>query len=112
MKNLILLGLIAFTLSLGVSCKKEEVSKQVIKTELKKAVAEEKVKLDNKTQDGAPIVTDPSVYNDGVWPHSTGLCYCGLGPKCHPKTHLSHCRYGQPTPGAPGNVENCTCNLR
>lgn len=84
MKKLLLFGLMALTLSLGVSCKKDEVSKQEVKTEIKKSVAEEKVKLNTKTQDG-PVPIDivlDGQYNPNVYPHNTGLCHCKQGPKC------------------------------
>lgn len=67
MKKLILLGLMAFTLSLGVSCKKDN------------EIVEEEVKIELKKSDNTVPIFD---YNPNVYPHNTGICLCKQGPKC------------------------------
>lgn len=68
MKRLLLFGLMAITLSLGVSCKKET---EVVKQEVKVEKPITKAAID-------PIFD----YNPNVYPHNTGICLCKQGPKC------------------------------
>lgn len=84
-------------LSLGVSCKKE--------------IVKEEVKVENQAKKadgpGVPVQINPEDYNPLVYPHSTGFCYCGQGPKCNPKPHRTGCRFGQVD--NQGNQYGCSC---
>lgn len=79
----ILLGLIAFVIVLGASCKKEGIDngKSTAKTE----VVAEKPDLNHlgeQSTDGGGIGGYPGGGN--VYPHNTGGCYCGYYSTCHP----------------------------
>lgn len=81
MKSL-LIGLLAFALTLGVACKKES-------AEIKSTAKTEEV-IDGKAIDKPNVLngedggggTYPSGGN--TYPHNTGICYCGVYSTCHP----------------------------
>lgn len=93
MKNLFI-GLLAFALTLGVSCKKEELSKKETKKE-----------LTIKKFGDIPAESGIGGYPGGAdtYPHSTGACYCGKYSVCHPvPKHMGTCtgyRGGEPCNG-------------
>lgn len=105
MKKLILLGAFALALLLGSGCKKEgtDVSTQ---TEAKKEAVDKTVKANTVA------LTETNTYPSGAdtYPHSTGLCYCGIYSVCHPNgSHWSSCKVGQEVPGTDGLLYGCTC---
>lgn len=81
--KLFLIGFFALALTLGVGCKKENVEprqeSQVIKTSVKDGKT-----VFNYNLSASQIASAAEwPYDENVYPHSTGLCYCQRGPKCH-----------------------------
>lgn len=115
MKTKILFALFALAFTLGVGCKKEnEQPKKQAQSELK----QEQQKKSQNFSIFANSTVDEGYggYPGGqyVYPHSTGLCYCGQYSVCHPQKHKPICKMGQEIPGTGtgggGGIQyGCTC---
>lgn len=90
----------ALTFALGAGCKKSELESQKPSYEVKKSAVE-------KPADLKPVVLGLVDNGGGIggypggadtYPHSTGLCYCGVYSVCHPtkstQTHGPNCPGG------------------
>jgi len=93
-----LIALLAFTIVLGTSCKKENVTPEISQSSELKA---------NNAKAGVPgpgsTVPPPATYPDGpdTFPHNTGLCYCGKYSVCHPVLTVPTGTH--PSPGTGGD---------
>lgn len=86
MKSL-LIGFLAFALTLGVACKKESVEvKSTAKTE--KVIDSKAIEKPNTLNGEAGGGGYPGGGN--TYPHNTGACYCGVYASCHPAGTLHY----------------------
>lgn len=106
MKRL-LIGFMAFALTLGVACKKDAVVQPESSVSKKEFAVKDLVKpVTTSIADDTEILPNPgeggTIGGQNTYPHSTGLCYCGVYSVCHPVKHNSSCPAALGTGGCTG----------
>lgn len=88
MKRL-LIGLMAIALTLGVACKKDAVVQPESSISKKEFAIKDLVKpVTTSIADDTETLPNPgeggTIGGQNTYPHSTGICYCGVYSVCHP----------------------------